>query len=292
MQSAGLLFSVSGVDWNAVRAYVRGRRPVDVSTLKSLDGIDVEIAKPVPPKKTTAPQKPAPQPRSTPAAKTSLKLEVATTLNPVAPPVAAPAKPKAWLRLGGSYGDYIWERGDIIKSYKPRGPNMIALSINFGRQSDGTVILNTLNIINVNGLSPTSIQRSRQEAINELPFFMAHLRQRMPGFKNAKVAQIAPELYIRETRHIHGFYTLKAEDVMRQKKFDDRVALVSYPLDLHPYHGACLKKPSPLNPIFAAIATPGLSALLPRKIMSKASSHASYQFLPLYLPLNLSLNLR
>jgi hypothetical protein len=28
MQSAGLLFSVSGVDWNAVKLYVRSRRPM------------------------------------------------------------------------------------------------------------------------------------------------------------------------------------------------------------------------------------------------------------------------
>ena len=110
------------------------------------------------------------------------------------------------------------------------------LSINFGRQSDGSVVLNTINIVGVDGLSAASRQKARDEAIAEIPFLLTHLRQQMPGFERATLGRIAPELYIRETRHMHAMYTLKAEDVRAQTRFFDRMALVSYPLDLHPYH--------------------------------------------------------
>jgi hypothetical protein len=111
----------------------------------------------------------------------------------------------------------------------------MALSVNFGHQSDGTVVLNTLNAVGVNGLDFADKERARQEMITEIPFFIAHLRRSMPGLENIGLAKVAPELYIRETRHLRGFYELQVADVRGNRKFPDRVALASYPLDLHPY---------------------------------------------------------
>ncbi|HEX8551530.1 MAG TPA: FAD-dependent oxidoreductase [Abditibacteriaceae bacterium] len=200
MQSAGLLFSVSGVDWNKVRFYVRGKRPMRAGE-KSGEKVVAPKARPVGNDRTSKPA----------------------------------TKPQVWLRLGGVHGNYAWERGDIVKRYKPRGGNIIPLSINFGRQSDGTVVLNTINIVGVNGLDPVSAQRAHREASAELPRFINYLRRAMPGFEKARLAQIAPELYIRETRHIHGYYSLKVSDIRAETRFFDRIAFASYPLDLHPY---------------------------------------------------------
>jgi hypothetical protein len=121
------------------------------------------------------------------------------------------------------------ERGDIIRNYKPRGSNILFLSINYGRQSDGTVVLNTLNIVGVNGLSASSQAQAHREAVRELPHFISYLRRAMPGFSKAKLARIAPELYIRETRHIHGHYALKVSDIRAEHQFFDRIASASYP---------------------------------------------------------------
>jgi hypothetical protein len=224
MQSAGLLFSLSGVDWKQVRDYVRSKKLIRADQRKNLKyAIDVA-----------------------PAAKTS----------------KGSKSPLVWLRMGGMTGNYAWERGDVIKDYKPRGRNILFLSLNFGRQDDGTVVLNTLNIVNVNGLSEYSVRRARQEAIRELPYFIAYLRKRMPGFEQVKLAKVAPELYIRETRHIHGYYALKADDVRSQKRFFDRVAMVSYPLDLHPYTKTDV---NPFGPQRYYYTIP-LRALVPRKV--------------------------
>jgi FAD dependent oxidoreductase len=202
MQSAGLLFSVSGVDWNAVRYYVRRRRLMRAKTQ-----VAQEFA-----------------PDAAPTTSREVKKAARDT----------PDKP-VWLRLGGAHGDYAWERGDIVAGYQPRGPRILFLSINFGRQSDGTVVLNTLNIVGVNGLDNASKERAYREAAAELPHFLAYLRRVMPGFKSARLAHIAPELYIRETRHIYGYYVLSVADIRAERQFPDRIALASYPLDLHPY---------------------------------------------------------
>ena len=220
MQSASLLFSVAGVDWNAVKFYVRGKR------LMSRE--------------------------DSPQEKNSRTSRVKKAKKPA----------ETWLRAGGVHGNYAWERGDIVRRYQPRGPNIMALSINFGRQSDGSVVLNTINIVGVNGLDALSVARARREAVRELPRFINYLRRAMPGFEKARLKQAAPELYIRETRHIHGFYALKVADIRAETQFFDRVAFASYPLDLHPY------VKGELNPFGARryYYTLPLRALVPRGV--------------------------
>jgi hypothetical protein len=226
MQSAGLLFSVKGVDWNKVRNYVAGKRVIAASERKNRRyAIDIapflskaqksllELSE----KKA----KPAQSPGFFPA--------------PDVAHVAAQVAGKVWLRAGGGMGNYAWERGDIVRGYKPVGRDVVLLSINFGRQSDGSIVLNTLNLVNVDGLSPASRKRARDEGVRELPFLLKYLRGRMPGFEKATLGRVAPELYIRETRHVHGYYALKVADIRRKVKFFDRVAHAAYPLDLHPY---------------------------------------------------------
>ena len=100
------------------------------------------------------------------------------------------------------------------------------------------------------------------EAIRELPHLLAHLRRFMPGFHNARLARVAPELYIRETRHIHGHYAIKVSDIRAERQFFDRVALVSYPLDLHPYKKGDI---NPFGPRRYYYTLP-LRSLVPRKV--------------------------
>ncbi len=203
MQSAGLLFAVSGVEWNKVCNYVVGTRRTkltpEMARIKR-NAIDI---KPVPGKKG---------------------LEVIE-------------------RLGGVVGNYAFESGDIVAKYLPNGKDVQVLSINFGRQSDGTIVLNTLNVVGVNGLSEPALANAKLQALEELPALMNYLRKTMPGFSKAKIAYTAPELYIRETRHMQGLYLLTETDIKTQTKFPDRIALASYPIDLHPY------KKGDINPL-------------------------------------------
>jgi len=202
MQSAGLLFSVSGVNWNAVRFYVRGKRLMRAEESRKTVEID-----------------------RTPASSQRFRQAIDS---------GKPAN--VWLRVGGMHGNYAWERGDIAKRYQPQGADAMLLSINFGRQpNDGTVVLNALNLLGVDGTNGASVAKAMRQGRAELPRLVQFLRRAMPGFEKAQLAQVAPELYIRETRHIQGYYSLKVADIRAESRFFDRVASASYPLDLHPY---------------------------------------------------------
>jgi hypothetical protein len=61
----------------------------------------------------------------------------------------------------------------------------------------------------------------------------AFLREHMPGFEQAFVADAAPRLGIRETRRIVGRYALTADDVLGGRKFDDGVGRAAWPIELH-----------------------------------------------------------
>ncbi len=55
----------------------------------------------------------------------------------------------------------------------------------------------------------------------------------VPGFEEAHLTRTAPFLGIRETRRIVGRYVMTREDILGCRRFDDAVAVGSYPVDLH-----------------------------------------------------------
>ena len=168
---------------------------------------------------------------------------------------------KVIINLGGGIGPYAWERGDIVKGYVPHINDVDVMSINFGRTAKNEVILNTLNVLGVNGLTRYSRLHGRKQALRELPYLIPFLRQRMPGLEHAELAGVAPELYIRETRHISGITKLTAENVKNATLFPDRIALCAYSMDLHPY-----KKGEPLSGSRRWVFTLPLSALIPLRV--------------------------
>ena len=55
----------------------------------------------------------------------------------------------------------------------------------------------------------------------------------VPGFENAYVVDIPPQVGIRETRRINGDYQLTEADVLGCASFDDSIGLNGWPLELH-----------------------------------------------------------
>ena len=51
------------------------------------------------------------------------------------------------------------------------------------------------------------------------------LREKVPGFENAKLRNFGMTLGTRESRKIEGHYTLTKKDVMEQSRFDDSIAI-------------------------------------------------------------------
>lgn len=61
---------------------------------------------------------------------------------------------------------------------------------------------------------------------------MRFLRE-VPGFENAYIVDIAPQVGIRETRRVHGHYMLTESDVVECADFDDTIGVNGWPLELH-----------------------------------------------------------
>lgn len=139
------------------------------------------------------------------------------------------------MRRGGVYQGNVWGYGPIMRMYKPVQPNVAIYDLNIGLQNDRSVLINGLLVFGVDGTDPASVAEGMRRAKVELPSLMEFLRDTAPGFSKASLAHTADYLYIRETRHIRGLYTLTANDVVNSRVFWDAVGVASYPIDIHPY---------------------------------------------------------
>lgn len=63
--------------------------------------------------------------------------------------------------------------------------------------------------------------------------YFAFLRARVPGFQDAYLLDIAPQLGIRETRRVVGRYQLTRDDLVDCREFDDAIGLCAWPIERH-----------------------------------------------------------
>lgn len=108
-------------------------------------------------------------------------------------------------------------------------------------------------------------------------YFIANV----PGFENAKLANLGEFTGLRDSRRIVGKYVLTNEDVLKGREFDDAVIQSSYPIDVHDANGvdSVIKKPE--TGIFyipyRAMVTNEISNLVMagRCISTEAEAHAT-----------------
>lgn len=105
---------------------------------------------------------------------------------------------------------------------------------------EGEVWVNMSRINGVDGTNPESLTYGEIEGRKQVEEIQRYLQEYVPGFENSHFTKMAPFLGIRETRRIVGQYVMTAEDILSCKRFDDAVAVASYPLDIHhPEGGGC-----------------------------------------------------
>ncbi|WP_066838703.1 FAD-dependent oxidoreductase [Rufibacter ruber] len=104
----------------------------------------------------------------------------------------------------------------------------------------GEVWVNMTRINGVDGTNPASLSHGEIEGRRQVIEIQKYLTAYVPGFENAYFAKMAPFLGIRETRRIVGQYVMTKEDILSCGRFEDAVAVASYPLDIHhPQGGGC-----------------------------------------------------
>ncbi len=120
-----------------------------------------------------------------------------------------------------------------MKDYPPMNKERVAMrGLNIGRQNDGTMLINALQIFGIDGTDPKSKEEAFQLGKEELPHIVDYMKKKYPEFAGIELDATAPELYVRETRHIQGEYRLSIIDVLENRDQWDRIAFGSYPVDI------------------------------------------------------------
>jgi len=105
---------------------------------------------------------------------------------------------------------------------------------------EGEIWVNMTRVNGVDGTDPASLSFGEAEGRRQIHDIQKYLINYVPGFENAYFTKMAPFIGIRETRRIVGKYIMTAADVLNCGRFDDAIAVASYPLDLHhPQGGGC-----------------------------------------------------
>jgi hypothetical protein len=85
----------------------------------------------------------------------------------------------------------------------------------------------------VDGTDATELSAGEIEGRRQAIAFFDFLRREAPGFADAYVIDIPPQLGVRETRRITGRYQLTADDVLSCASFPDTIGVNGWPIENH-----------------------------------------------------------
>lgn len=112
-------------------------------------------------------------------------------------------------------------------------PKMQSRHLNLGRQKDGTVVVNAFQIFDFKPYDQAYQAEIKKEATKRIKEdIIPYMRKNLKGFEKAEFVSVAPEFYIRETKHMIGEETLTANDVFDSVYPDNFIASGSYPIDI------------------------------------------------------------
>ena len=98
---------------------------------------------------------------------------------------------------------------------------------------EGEAWINMTRVVGVDGTDAASLTFGEVDARRQIDDIFTYLTDYVPGFEKAYFTKTAPFLGIRETRRIVGDYMMTEEDVLGCRRFDDAIAVASYPIDIH-----------------------------------------------------------
>lgn len=97
---------------------------------------------------------------------------------------------------------------------------------------EGEFYINTTRLIGVDGTCGDSISAAMQRGRTDIHELLTIFRKHIPGFENARIKTVAPQVGIRETRRIVGDFILSVEDLVLDRDFEDCIGYSMYGWDL------------------------------------------------------------
>lgn len=93
--------------------------------------------------------------------------------------------------------------------------------------------INMSRVSGTDSTDPASYTYGEIEARKQNEQVVAYLKRYIPGFEHAWYEKSAAFLGIRESRRVVGEYMLTDADILACRRFDDAIAVASYPVDIH-----------------------------------------------------------
>lgn len=93
--------------------------------------------------------------------------------------------------------------------------------------------INTTRVLRRLGTDASDLTKAEIEGRHQVTELMTFFRTWLPGFEDSFLIDTATQIGVRETRRIHGEYTLTLDDLATGRDFDDVIALCGYPVDIH-----------------------------------------------------------
>ena len=106
------------------------------------------------------------------------------------------------------------------------------------KTTNGVMYVNATRVLGVDVFSPREFTGAVLECYRQIDAVSRFLRERVPGFEQARILQVSPVLGVRETRHVLGDYVLTGEDTLSRRHFDDSIAADASALDIHEPKGS------------------------------------------------------
>lgn len=98
---------------------------------------------------------------------------------------------------------------------------------------EGVGAIQATHVYRYNATDTRDVTRAMVEARAQVHEIFFEALRNVPGLEQIRLAQTAPTLGIRESRHMEGQYTLNANDVMAGRRFEDAVVSCSFGCDIH-----------------------------------------------------------
>lgn len=132
----------------------------------------------------------------------------------------------------GANGTSAWGYEEMFNC-PVNNPKMQMRGLNLGLQEDGSVLVNAFQIFDMNPYDKNRDEAIRQEAKKRIEEdVIPYMRKNLEGFEDVRLVDVAPEFYIRETRHLAGEEKLTANDVFDNVFPKNFIASGSYPIDI------------------------------------------------------------
>lgn len=189
----------------------------------------------------------------------------------------------------GANNESVWGFKEMWE-YPSTNPERIrSRGLNIGRSVNDTAFINAVQIFDVDPFDPASVEEAYEIASKEIPLMIDYLKSLYPELEPIELGALAPELYVRETRHLIGEYRLTMADLLEQQSHPDDIAFGSYPVDIQSTssaptdRGAVLMEPAFYGVPFRTLVPQEIDGLL---VVGRAASfdslpHGSARVVPL-----------